>query len=255
MEEARVFLMDELQETISLGDVYRLVLSGNITVSAKFHHMIDVVVGYDVTGEALASNELDGIFTTPGGTKLCFSKKVERVAGLWDLTLLGREFADLHKAFKYYIGDVAGLTSSLNGVLLKQGNKFCLLQADSHRIRNTGNVINGFDSSPFKKQYENCISLDYYAHEIVVKTSEVIRFAQSLDVEANKEDMPLASRERNTLLILIGALCKQLDICPSARGVTASVQAMTELTGAPLSDDSIRKILTQVEPALERRQK
>ena len=89
---------------------------------------------------------------------------------------------------------------------------------------------------------------------LVVRTNELNRFIKSLE-DTPSNEKALASKERNSLLVLIGALCKQVDIDPKQRGVAASLVAMTELVGAPLTDDTIRKILSQIEPAIDSRSK
>ncbi|MDC5854531.1 hypothetical protein [Vibrio europaeus] len=71
----------------------------------------------------------------------------------------------------------------------------------------------------------------------------------------SQEDKPLAARERNTLLALIGALCEEANIDLSIRGISTSVQEITELAGVPISNETIRKIVEQVDDAMERRRK
>jgi len=96
--------------------------------------------------------------------------------------------------------------------------------------------------------------LDENDYVLVVRTKEVTRFIQSLE-DTPQDEKPLASKERNSLLVLIAALCKEANIDHKQRGVVASLVAMTELNGTPLTDDTIRKILNQIEPAIERRSK
>jgi len=50
-------------------------------------------------------------------------------------------------------------------------------------------------------------------------------------------------------------LCKEVNIDPNQRGVALSLVAMTEILGAPLTDDTIRKILSQIEGAVSARHK
>ena len=69
-------------------------------------------------------------------------------------------------------------------------------------------------------------------------------------------DKPLQDRERNTLLILIGALCRHAKVDylkPSAAG--AAIQAMTEELGARVSARAIEDHLRKVPDAIERRAK
>lgn len=114
--------------------------------------------------------------------------------------------------------------------------------------------------------FEDSHELGEYEHQLVIKKTELLRFVESQSEDGlgkqtedkskkPKVEKTLHSRERNTLLVLIGALCKQLKIDPGARGVTSSVKLMTEQIGAPVSDDSIRNILNQVDEAIEKRQK
>lgn len=65
----------------------------------------------------------------------------------------------------------------------------------------------------------------------------------------------LGSKERNTLLVVIAALCNELGIDWSKKGIASAIQHATEKIGAPVTDDTIRKVVDQIEPALERRRK
>lgn len=70
-----------------------------------------------------------------------------------------------------------------------------------------------------------------------------------------KSDKPMATTERNTLLTLIAALCDCSAIDHQARGSSAQIAAMTDEIGAPVTDDTIRKVLRQIPAALEARKK
>jgi hypothetical protein len=63
----------------------------------------------------------------------------------------------------------------------------------------------------------------------------------------------LGSKERNTLLILIAALCREAKVDYKQRGISAAIQKMTEEIGAPVSDDTINRVLKQIDSALESR--
>ena len=69
------------------------------------------------------------------------------------------------------------------------------------------------------------------------------------------EKASLGSKERNTLLVLIAALCREAKIDYNQRGVSTAIQKMTEEIGAPVTDDTINRVLKQIEAALERRSK
>ncbi|GGG53084.1 hypothetical protein GCM10011403_07870 [Pseudohongiella nitratireducens] len=63
----------------------------------------------------------------------------------------------------------------------------------------------------------------------------------------------LGSKERNTLLILIAALCSEAKINYKQRGISSAIQKMTEELGSPVSDDTINRVLKQIDSALESR--
>jgi hypothetical protein len=76
--------------------------------------------------------------------------------------------------------------------------------------------------------------------------------AKSAAVTA-REDRPLATRERNTLLTIIAALCKHSAINVNERGVACEISCLTEKIGAPVSDDTVRHWLKKIPEALATR--
>lgn len=248
LEEARFYLSDELQEAISMLDLYRLVMDGNITVSVKFHHLIDGVLGHKNSAGCSESNPSKRSFSLPDGSQLEFDQEVKRIEGLWDLTLFGREASDLYKSLKHVVGDVPSLRASVNAVVLNQGNTFCVLQGHAERIHHIRNVINGYDDSPMHDVYADCRSLDYYTHEFVIKTSELQRFLNLINQSSKPEpvEKELLTKERKTYCSMIYVLLKGLEIDPSARGVVPSIRLLTEQAGKPVSENTIRKVLDDI---------
>ena len=68
-------------------------------------------------------------------------------------------------------------------------------------------------------------------------------------------DKPLTTTERNTLLTIIAALCDYSDIKYQERGAAKQIVSMTQEIGAPVSDDTIRSVLTRIPDAVESRKK
>jgi len=215
--------------------------------------------------------------------------KITSISGLWDLTMIGSEALDIEH---YYQQETSGLEvtlTCLEGTCLRQGDVICQLQTDfDNNEYTTGSkaakqkleqyiISNKLTADETKKlndeyqaqrekflggkrEYERernyfpSGGLDEHDYVLVIKTNEVTRFIQSLE-DTPQEAKPLTSKERNSLLVLLGAVCNHSDIEPSQRGIATSLVAMTELIGAPLTDDTIRKILNQIEPAIESRSK
>ncbi|WNC69084.1 hypothetical protein RI845_02760 [Thalassotalea nanhaiensis] len=215
--------------------------------------------------------------------------KTVSIKGLWDLTMIGSEALDIEH---YYQQETSGLKvtlTCLEGTLLRQGDVICQLQSDfddneyqqgskaaKQKLEQfiTSNKLTDDEIKKLRDEYQTerkaylggkrefervpsyypSGGLDEHDYVLVVKTNEVTRFIQSLE-GTPPEAKPLTSKERNSLLVLLGAVCKNADIDPSQRGIATSLVALTELIGAPLTDDTIRKILNQIEPAIESRSK
>lgn len=72
---------------------------------------------------------------------------------------------------------------------------------------------------------------------------------------AQPDEKPLTPTERNTLLTIIAALCDYSAIDTNARGTAQQIANLSQEIGAPITDDTIRKILAKIPDALERRKK
>lgn len=107
---------------------------------------------------------------------------------------------------------------------------------------------------PEEEKYYPSGGLSEHEYVFVIRTQEITRFIRSLE-DSPTIEKPLSSNERNSLLVLIGAMCKNVGIDPEQRGVAPSLVKMTEIVGAPLTDDTIRKILKQIEDAISVRSK
>lgn len=102
----------------------------------------------------------------------------------------------------------------------------------------------------------NYLPLEEHSYQFVIRTAEISRFLQALEGEPLDQDTKsLLARERNTLLALIGVLCEEASIDISARGISTSIEAMTQRAGVPISNGTIKKIVDQVDDAMERRRK
>ncbi|HEX7750432.1 MAG TPA: hypothetical protein VF445_16985 [Bordetella sp.] len=72
---------------------------------------------------------------------------------------------------------------------------------------------------------------------------------------AELQDKPLGAHARNSYLVLIAALCDYSDVKTAERGATTQIVNMTEEIGTPVSDDTVRRILSQIPDALVSRKK
>ncbi|MDP7109284.1 MAG: hypothetical protein QF504_05475, partial [Nitrospinaceae bacterium] len=70
-----------------------------------------------------------------------------------------------------------------------------------------------------------------------------------------KAEQKLSTRSRRTLLTIIGALCNKSGIEYQQRGAAKRISEFTEEIGAAVTDDTIRKIINEIDDAIESRLK
>ena len=90
---------------------------------------------------------------------------------------------------------------------------------------------------------------------LVVRTAVLRNFEQSINDAHPPPAKELAANERNTLLTIIAALCDNSVITPADRGSASLIATMTEEIGAPVTDETIRNVLSKIPNALESRMK
>lgn len=152
------------------------------------------------------------------------------IEGLWDLPMFGAERLDIEDKYQMLTGGPRVTLHNIDGVFLVQGDAVC-------QVYDNGDY-------PLSNIPDDFV--------LVVKTDELRAFEANLSKNGSK---PLNTTERNTLLTLIAALCKFDGVDPNARDATSQIVQMTEDLGAPISDDTIRKVLHQIPNALEARRK
>lgn len=101
--------------------------------------------------------------------------------------------------------------------------------------------------------YEDSRHLDENSCQLIIKANELSKLIQSLDMEVapQRQRNESLSKERPTFLLLLYILLKEQGIEPYKRGVTSSIRLMTENTGYPLSQNTIRSVLGQICNALD----
>ena len=211
------------------------------------------------------------------------------IDGILDVTMVGAEMFDLEHEFQQANSGPAVTLVCLDGVYVQQNNVVCQLQIrfdnnefqpgskaseiemerfvvnqklnenDAKKLRESYKkkreiFLQEQENKPDEENYFPSGGLSEHDHALVIRTNEITRFIQSLEDNPISEK-PLTSKERNSLLVLIGALCGEAKIDPKKRGVTTSLVKMTENLGAPLTDDTVRKILSQIEDAVQARSK
>ncbi len=211
---------------------------------------------------------------------LKLDKNIQTVGDVWDLTLKGAETLDIEHYYQMAVGGPPVTLGSLSGVFVRCGDVVCQLMesfdnnefvkgsmAAKEKIearihtdqlsKDEANIlIEAFEkdrevylenrrNSPREEDYYPAGSLPNDS-VLVVRTAAIIEFLDSIDDAPKKLDKPLTTKERNSMLTLIAALCGEEKIDYNKRGVAGALAKSTEILGSSLSEDTIRNILKQV---------
>lgn len=221
---------------------------------------------------------------------LNLNEELSSLSGIWDLPMIGAEKLDIEHQYQQLTGGPAVTLQTLEGAFIEgPDGVICQLQesfddneyqagskAQLNRLKEqiaTENISQAeaqvllekhkMDRKVFLEHRDRQNKADSYYPAgtlpqdavIVVRTSALRKFEQSvIDTPASFEK-PLTTTERNTLLTIIAALCDYSDIKYLERGAASQILKMTEVIGAPITDDTIRSALRKIPDALESRQK
>jgi len=221
---------------------------------------------------------------------ISLEKPVVSIEGIWDLTMVGAEKLDIEHYYQQLTSGLKVTLVAIDGLFVQQGGVVCQLQADfdnneyqqgskaqkkdmeryiatnelskdkvkklqEEYKKDRDEYLISRKNKPNENNYYPSGGLDEQDFVLVIRTKELTRFIQSLEEDAPSSEKPLTSKERNSLLVIIASLCKELDIDYNQRGIARSIQHLTEKLGSPVTDDTIRNVLKQINEAVDVRSK
>lgn len=215
---------------------------------------------------------------------------IATLAGVYDLPMIGDERLDVEHLYQQHTGGPAVTLSGLDGAFVEgkdgvicqlqddyDGNEYCAGSTAQLRELKERIVIKEIEESEAQKlldkhKQDRAIFLkkrksqekpdNFYPAGglpqdavLVVRTAALREFEQTVNDTPAQAEKPMATTERNTLLTIIAALCDYSAIDPAGRGAAGQLAKMSEEVGAPVTDDTIRKVLAKIPDALESRKK
>ncbi len=213
------------------------------------------------------------------GQFINWDEKVVTIDGVWDLLMRASEKIDVEFVYHQHIGGPYIDLVGLDGAFVKQGDVYCRLvesyddnefqsgslaaKKEIERFLRTHEVsaerqaeiwekydrerkeyLEGKKSAPYERDFFPAGGLPKDG-VYVVRTAAIVDFLNRIN-ETPANEKPLSTKERNSLLTLIAALCNEANFDIEQRGIASSLVKATEQLGRPLSDDTIRGILKQV---------
>lgn len=221
---------------------------------------------------------------------LQYRDTITSLTGIWDLPMIGAERLDVEHMYQQLTGGPEVTLTCLDGVFVKTPDGWYANLQESFdnneyqhgslaRLEDIKKHITEDNIEPEKAQSlleqhkedrkkfleqmkqrpdtENHYPAGTLPEDsvIVVRTDYLRAFEESTSDNPTKHNKPLHPNERVSLLVVIAALCDHAAINPSERGAAVQIAKMTEKLGAPVSDDTIRRVLDKIENAVESRMK
>jgi hypothetical protein len=179
------------------------------------------------------------------GTRLVLDDEIVTLEGVWDLPMLGAESLDVEHAYHRLTGGPSVELQSLAGAFVERlDGSIWQLQEHFKKAGNDG-ILNKNDYYPAGGLPTDCV--------FVVRTAALSEFEHSIDDTKAKDQKPLSPNERNTLLVMIAALCEEAGIRHQDRTAASDVVRLADAIGVNVSDDTTRKVLRQIPEAVRAR--
>jgi hypothetical protein len=236
------------------SDVLQLALDRRIKLSVNFVNHTKGRRGKAVPEDEapvfwgyLSGQEIRGGLDLGDGKRLVLDDEIVTLEGIWDLPMLGAERLDVEHAYHRLTGGPSVELQCLAGAFV-EGRDGSIWQLQE-RFEKNGN-----DGSLSKNDYYPAGGLPA-DRVLVVRTAALNEFEHSIDGTKAKDQKPLSPNERNTLLVLIAALCEEAGIKHQDRTAASEFVRLADAIGVSVSDDTTRKVLRQIPEAIRARSK
>ena len=232
LSEAARYLSESTGTSIDDKSILRSALDGQIKLSVHFSDKIPAI--------RIMREDADQTMEEKDPSEVPLTK--ETIDGLWDVVLEGKGREEIEQKYQRAKGSSSSRLTSAGGTFL------------------VGEGGQRYQVSPGINPMFADVSKLTHDGKLVVKREELDAFATLVREQAPQEvsqeadTRPLDKRELVTLLVIIAALAKELDIdWTDAYKAAQSIAVLTEQLGAPVSDQTIEKKLNLISDALERR--
>ena len=291
LNEAANHLSSVFGEQVTIADIYRLALDNHIMLSVNFINLaeakkVELIKVTDLEYRIVVPKGIKDFpegksFRVPINAKYPISKEywlksikpeLLMIKGLWDLPMIGNEKLTVEHLYQQETSGLSIKEEPLKGVFIQRESTYFQLYSSfgnnpeaETELYNTIYTASECDSSihsnlnePNNRRLKTDHSypmsmLSKQDAVLVVKMKEVTRFIQSLE-DKPIEEKPLHDKERTTLLVLLGSILDKANFDLNERGISGKIKRATESNNTPMSEETIRKLIPQIQSAVELKQ-
>ncbi len=218
--------------------------------------------------------------------------KVEPIKGVYDLLMFESEKRIFEQLFQNSVGGATVKVSDIKGSLVKKDDMVYRLmesfipikdQLDfdaQQKKQNLSMSYAGFTPEEMKELCPDAVVTDngWYKYEVkqetpredgyrignklqfdsifVIKTSSIMDYLKPPKEEVKSWiDEELSTKERESMLVILAALCNEAKIDLSKKAMAPVINKMAQNIGVSITDDTIRKVIKQINMAVAARSK
>ena len=279
------YLSSALEDQVSVADIYELALDGNLAISIRLTNQayakkVDLVPALELVDDGeqidpVQADEVDeqvhifdGIYDLAMvGEERFEIRKLYQLAIQEDSPVLSElsGFYVKHEGSVYKLLESLLVSNSEESQISREARLESLLKSKGLTSRSQFDdpltVFENFSIdeieqvaelvSPFKKgENSSTIPLDRHSYQLVLKTTELQRFISSINnlpSSETNEDRPVHPPEKRSYLKFINILLHGHGIDPGEKGGTTPLRYMMDHAGISLCNNTVRKILSEVE--------
>lgn len=247
-------------DDVSESDVLELALEGKLTLSVRFGGGAYAKPCARISGDALAKLKngpggLANVILLDGSQALSVVDRiVQLTSDPYDLPMIGNEKFYVEKVCRSLMGAAPPGLATHNGVLVMShdgSRHFQLLRVQGERA--LGREI--YYPANMKDAIYYASSTLPVDADLVVRVDALSEFERSIDDATVEDEKPISPTERNTLLVVIAALCKKTGIDHQDRTSASLLARLVDDISVSVSAETIRKALKQIPDAVARRGK
>ena len=244
-------------EEVVEADILRLALDSQLTLSVVFHSGVLASLCVPVVDDGTLYRDVIGlkgetiripfggqVVESPNGSLMQIQDRVFSLDrdSPFSLPMMGGEVAAIKRRYWNLVGEAPEETTNIDGTFVVAAGRLFQLKSSLELDQ--------------KNEFRQFFPIGDLPTDvaIVVQTSDLLDLGKSISDAPSAEEKPVGTKERNTLLAIIGVLCKEARIDHTKHSKAAGlIESTASKMGVSIAETTIENHLKNVADALRSR--